>query len=803
MLASGAVHRLTEQYRMHADIAAVVSGLFYHSLLETPPEVASEREAMQMGNAALCWVDVAGGESTPERSKSLQNEYEAEVVCAVASTLRARHADASIAVLTFYKGQLLELMRKLAAALRIEVLTVDACQGSEFEFVVLSTVRSNHTGESNCFSAFHFLLAFAVSLTRQASLVTSRTGKLGFVKDKQRVCVAISRAMRQLVIVGCADTLASDAAWRTVNSRAEPQVAERWEREGRAAAAKLAAQGPSVLEALAQGKADAREAAAQQAQQLMEQQPSFRASGQRAGAGQHGARPQQQRTKRGGRSSTDWVAETQAQLAPLDDDESFPTLGRAPARASHLTTTGSTSAGVPEAAAAPAGWDVSQQMLDEMFGARRVASVLAMLGGDLQRAFVVLLETDGQDDAETGAVDDSEWDYETLRPDEDMGEPADSGWEAIDASDPDEQPRMSVAAAPFVPKERACAESTKEQARQNARERALRILSRKDPTADSAHDGGGEARGAESHTWWTDGVADGDSEEADPSPATESATIEPAAEGIEEELRVDPTDGLLYCKADFLMEYDGTAEWEAAMPGKPVADAADGAEEEEDEQHDEVCDQYDKGDEDEEDLGPEPEPEPLRQQPVEVAQRTAAQRQLEEMGFEPEAARLALQAHESTDAAAMFLLAGGQDQQDQRADASEGPGAAVAAETLDAYVAEHLGAMGVDEDLCEYFVGMLSTLSEADDVEEEVEEIVELLVGYSAPEDAARRFVIEAPTGREPAAAAEAKRETPRRGGNGGVGAVRRVAPLRGAANMDLGVGVVDWHDPANDPWAT
>ena len=155
MLASGAVHRLTEQYRMHADIAAVVSGLFYHSLLETPPEVASEREAMQMGNAALCWVDVAGGESTPERSKSLQNEYEAEVVCAVASTLRARHADASIAVLTFYKGQLLELMRKLAAALRIEVLTVDACQGSEFEFVVLSTVRSNHTGESNCFSAFH------------------------------------------------------------------------------------------------------------------------------------------------------------------------------------------------------------------------------------------------------------------------------------------------------------------------------------------------------------------------------------------------------------------------------------------------------------------------------------------------------------------------------------------------------------------------------------------------------------------------------------------------------------------------
>ena len=118
-----------------------------------------------------------------------------------------------------------------------------------------------------------------------------------------------------------------------------------------------------------------------------------------------------------------------------------------------------------------------------MFGAPRVASVLAMLGGDLQRAFVVLLETDGQDDTKTGAVDDSEWDYETLaRPDEEMVEPADSGWETIDAPDPAEQPRMSVAAAPFVPG----AESTKEEARQNARERALRILSRKDPTPDSA-----------------------------------------------------------------------------------------------------------------------------------------------------------------------------------------------------------------------------------------------------------------------------------------------------------------------------
>lgn len=34
---------------MHPDIAEVVSGLFYHSLLETPDSVVQEREAAMRG----------------------------------------------------------------------------------------------------------------------------------------------------------------------------------------------------------------------------------------------------------------------------------------------------------------------------------------------------------------------------------------------------------------------------------------------------------------------------------------------------------------------------------------------------------------------------------------------------------------------------------------------------------------------------------------------------------------------------------------------------------------------------------
>ena len=58
------------------------------------------------------------------------------------------------------------------------------------------------------------------------------------------------------------------------------------------------------------------------------------------------------------------------------------------------------------------GWYVSEAMLIDMFGEKRVSAALSMLGGDLQRAFVVLLETDGQDDDNGYIIDDEEWDYE-------------------------------------------------------------------------------------------------------------------------------------------------------------------------------------------------------------------------------------------------------------------------------------------------------------------------------------------------------------------------------------------------------
>eukprot|EP00913_Durusdinium_trenchii_P009880 g9273.t1 len=85
-----------------------------------------------------------------------------------------------------------ELMKAVPNDLDVEVLTVDACQGSEFDFVILTPGRNWSTVRAN------------------------RELRLGFVKDAQRICVATSRSRLQLFVVGHRQTLSGDGDWRKV-----------------------------------------------------------------------------------------------------------------------------------------------------------------------------------------------------------------------------------------------------------------------------------------------------------------------------------------------------------------------------------------------------------------------------------------------------------------------------------------------------------------------------------------------------------------------------------------------------------
>ncbi|KAK3273602.1 hypothetical protein CYMTET_18168 [Cymbomonas tetramitiformis] len=481
ILASGRVHRLLEQYRMHAQICRTVSDLFYNSQvhgrndkvtgqrqrdvhgrndkvtgqhqrdvhgrndkvrrqrqrnLVTNQEVAAARRASEP--RPMLWVPVQGTECVPPGQKSRNNMQEVVGAYTVAAALRAQHPKATIAVLTFYKGQLVELTKQIPASLGVEVLTVDSCQGAEFGYVVLSTVRCGPRGE------------------------------LGFVRDKQRVNVALSRAQHGLVIVGSDATLAADAAWCQVADACSRTSLMEWQ---------------SRLDALPRAQltgVSMHEAARQLKVQRASEPPGGsavlggggqrtpppavtnkgtsakggRRGGSSANRGNRGGGACRERGSHGNRAERpSWEA---APASRSEYAEHFPSLGGAPPQPPPLRYAPPPSshsahvplrpppppppgrppvafAAEPENASGDGGWDLSgldEEGLCVMFPAHTAREVLGRFANTedrLTRAFTVLVEMGGQDEL---PIDDDDFDNEGVYEGEEIwAEEEDEAWE--------------------------------------------------------------------------------------------------------------------------------------------------------------------------------------------------------------------------------------------------------------------------------------------------------------------------------------------------------------------------------------
>ncbi len=195
--------RLTRQYRMHEDIGRLVSKVFYEPELHLEHHFEGDRARERAPAFGLCenrplvWVDTS--DELRENALTIwnwpcreQSAYEARLVLnllemADIDELRRANSGRSepaVGVISFYKEQVKLLEAELASlpdARRrmVQVGTVDGFQGKEFPLVILSTVRSN------------------------------RNGELGFLTLPHRINVALSRAQRQLIILGDPKTLAA------------------------------------------------------------------------------------------------------------------------------------------------------------------------------------------------------------------------------------------------------------------------------------------------------------------------------------------------------------------------------------------------------------------------------------------------------------------------------------------------------------------------------------------------------------------------------------------------------------------
>jgi senataxin len=175
---------LDTQYRMKPCISQWPVAKFYESKVMDGDNVKSaeygSKSTLLLEGHPYVWVPVIG-EEKKDSSGSTYNEREVDAVVAMILALKKKHKVSDIwqlsspdylRVITFYKAQEQRLREKLTQfGLNIMVSTVDAGQGCEADIVILSFVRGSD-------------------------------GEMGFIKDMQRLNVALTRAKYQLVCVG-------------------------------------------------------------------------------------------------------------------------------------------------------------------------------------------------------------------------------------------------------------------------------------------------------------------------------------------------------------------------------------------------------------------------------------------------------------------------------------------------------------------------------------------------------------------------------------------------------------------------
>lgn len=182
-LPPAAVTKLRQQHRMIRPIGDLISACFYDGDLESPNEGDPSLLAPALPRP-VAWFSTTPLQHRMEQSErgSIKNNLEVKQVekllRQIAFMAHLRRRTFKVAVLAAYAAQRDELHRMIdrqynsLSGIEIECNTVDAFQGREADIAIYSVTRSN------------------------------RRGELGFLRERRRLNVALSRAKYGLAIVG-------------------------------------------------------------------------------------------------------------------------------------------------------------------------------------------------------------------------------------------------------------------------------------------------------------------------------------------------------------------------------------------------------------------------------------------------------------------------------------------------------------------------------------------------------------------------------------------------------------------------
>nr|XP_042717233.1 NFX1-type zinc finger-containing protein 1-like [Chrysemys picta bellii] len=165
--------QLLYQHRMRPEISQLLVPLFYKQLKDH--DAVAEYEQIKGVESSVFFIQHTAAESNSADSESYSNRFEAAFLVSLSRYLLDQgYHESQVTVLTPYHGQVLKirtLMRSRDMG-DVAVHAVDDFQGEENDIVLLSLVRSN------------------------------REGRIGFLQDKNRLCVALSRARKGFYCIG-------------------------------------------------------------------------------------------------------------------------------------------------------------------------------------------------------------------------------------------------------------------------------------------------------------------------------------------------------------------------------------------------------------------------------------------------------------------------------------------------------------------------------------------------------------------------------------------------------------------------
>ncbi|XP_068760491.1 3'-5' exoribonuclease HELZ2-like isoform X4 [Montipora capricornis] len=197
------------QYRMHDKICRFPSTYFYDEKLKTDPSVPASvplKSFWPENSSPMAFCHVEGEEEASAIKTSQSNEQskanmkEVRKVVHVARLFSRRGVrPADVVVLTPYreqKNRISTALKREGMCKQILVTTIAKSQGSEWDYVILSLVRSGKTDDLDPEPSKHWL-----------------SEHLGFLTDEHQMNVGLTRARKGLCIIGNKHLLKHHPMW--------------------------------------------------------------------------------------------------------------------------------------------------------------------------------------------------------------------------------------------------------------------------------------------------------------------------------------------------------------------------------------------------------------------------------------------------------------------------------------------------------------------------------------------------------------------------------------------------------------